>query len=165
MQIAHKKEAIKGFSVAIVNENGFVYSNGLGFTDIAETKPYTANTIQNIASISKSLIGVALLKEQELGKINLNDPINQYLPFDIVNPYFPEVPILVKHLAYHNSSINDLDEVYVKSYVMTKDKHDDNEGVYDYFNKPKSKISLQQYIQNSLTPNGKWYSKHSFLNV
>jgi len=67
-------------------------------------------------------------------------------------------------LAYHISSITDLDEIYAKSYVLAKDKHDENEGVYDYFNKPKTNISLHDFMQNSLTENGKWYKKNTFLN-
>lgn len=164
LQSAYQKDAIKGFSVSIVNKNGLVYDKGLGFMDIAQDKPYTSNTVQNIASISKTLIGISLLKAQELGKLNINDPINKYLPFKIINPRHPEVPILVKHLAYHTSSINDLDEVYAKSYVLTKEKHDKNEGVYDYFNKPETNIPLRDFIQNSLTENGKWYQRNTFLN-
>lgn len=130
---------------------------------INEHHPYDSNTTQNIASISKTLIGISLLKAQELGKLNLNDPINQYLDINIINPNHPEIPILIKHLAYHTSSINDLDEVYAKSYILTKNQHNDNEGVYDYFNKPNTNISLKDYIKNSLTENGKWYHTNSFL--
>lgn len=165
LYLAYQKDAIKGFSVCIVNEKGLMYDKGFGFTDIEQNKPYTSGTIQNIASISKTLIGISLLKAQELGKLDLNDPINNYLPFKIINPNHPEVPILVKHLAYHTSSITDLDEVYAKSYVLTKDTHDDNEGIYDYFNRSETNIPLRDFIQNSLTENGKWYRKDTFTNL
>ncbi|MEA9412673.1 serine hydrolase domain-containing protein [Flavobacterium sp. PL02] len=165
LNLAYKKGAIIGFSVSLVNEKGLIYDKGFGFTDIEQKKAYTSNTIQNIASISKTLIGISLFKAQELGKLNLNDPINKYLPFKIVNPNHPEIPILIKHLAYHTSSITDLDEVYAKSYILTKDKHDENEGVYDYFNKPENNIPLSDFMRNSLTENGKWYSKNTFLNA
>ena len=165
LQLAYEKDAIIGFSVSVVNEKGLIYDKGFGFTDIEQNKAFTSNTTQNIASISKTLIGISLLKAQELGKLNINDHINKYLPFKIINPNHPETPILIKHLAYHTSSIIDLDEVYAKSYVLTKNKHADNEGVYDYFNKPETNISLLSFIQNSLTPNGKWYTKNTFTNA
>lgn len=164
LELAYQKDAIKGFSVSVVNDKGLIYDKGFGFADIEQNNAYTSNTTQNIASISKTLIGISLLKAQELGKLNLNDPINKYLPFKIINPNYPEVPILIEHLAYHTSSIIDLDEVYAKSYVLTKGKHDENEGVYSYFNKPETNIELREFIQNSLTENGKWYQKNSFLN-
>ncbi|MBO3097405.1 serine hydrolase domain-containing protein [Gelidibacter pelagius] len=165
LELAYDKDAIMGFSVSVVNEKGLIYDKGFGFTDIDQNKAYTSSTTQNIASISKTLIGISLLKAQELGKLNINDPINKYLPFKIINPNHPETPILIKHLAYHTSSIIDLDEIYAKSYVLTKNEHADNEGVFDYFNKPETNISLLSFIQNSLTQNGKWYTKNTFSNT
>lgn len=165
LQLAYDKDAIIGFSVSVVDENGLIYDKGFGFTDIEQNKPYTSSTTQNIASISKTLIGISLLKAQELGKLNINDPINKYLPFKIVNPNYPENPILIKHLSYHTSSIIDLDEIYAKSYILKKSEHAENEGVFDYFNKPETKISLLEFIQNSLTENGKWYSKGIFSDT
>lgn len=165
LELAYDKDAIIGFSVSVVNEKGLIYDKGFGFTDIDQNKAYTSSTTQNIASISKTLIGISLLKAQELGKLNINDPINKYLPFKIINPNHPETPILIKHLAYHTSSIIDLDEIYAKSYVLIKNEHADNEGVFDYFNKPETNISLLSFIQNSLRPNGKWYTKNTFSNT
>lgn len=165
LKLDYQKRLIMGFSVAVVNEKGLVYEKGFGYTDIEQKKAYTSSTVQNIASISKTLIGISLLKAQELGKLNINDPINKYLPFKISNPNYPDTPILIKHLAYHTSSITDLDEVYAKSYVLTKNEHDDNEGVYDYFNKPETHIPLLNFIHNSLIPNGKWYKKDTFSNT
>lgn len=165
LQLDYQKDAIIGFSVAVINEKGLVYDKGFGYTDIEQKKAYTSHTVQNIASISKTLIGISLLKAQELGKLNLNDPINKYLPFKIINPNYPDTPILIKHLAYHTSSITDLDDVYAKSYVLTKSEHAGNEGVYDYFNKPETHISLLNFIQNSLTQKGKWYKKETFSNT
>lgn len=165
LKLAYEKGAIIGFSVSVVNEKGLIYDKGFGFTNIEQNKTYTSKTVQNIASISKTLIGVSLLKAQELEKLNINDPINKYLPFKIFNPNHPEIPILIKDLAYHTSSINDVDEIYTKSYILTKNKHDENEGVYDYFNKSENNIPLLNFIQNSLTENGKWYSKKTFSNA
>jgi len=165
LQSAFEKNAIIGFSVSVVDDKGLIYENGFGYTDIELSKKYTPNTTQNIASISKTLIGISLLKAQEQGKLNLNEPINKYLPFEIINPNYPKKPILIKHLAYHTSSIIDVDEVYSKSYVLKKSKHNENEGVYDWFNKPETKISLIAFIENSLTVNGKWYSKETFANT
>jgi len=165
LNLAYEKGAIMGFSVAVVNEKGLLYDKGFGFTDIEKDTPYTSATIQNIASISKTLIGISLLKAQELGKLNLDDPINNYLPFKIVNPHHPGTPILIKHLAYHTSSIVDLDEVYARSYVLTRNEHAANEGVFDYFNKPETNIPVTGFIQNSLSREGKWYARNTFSNA
>lgn len=98
-----------GFGVAIVNRQGALHQHGFGFADAQAHKPYSIHTIQNIASVSKTLVGLALLKAQELGRLNLADSVNKYLPFRVVNPAFPKVPITLRHLATHTSSIRDND--------------------------------------------------------
>lgn len=153
--------AIAGFSVGVVSDKGILYEHGFGVKDL-DNKKYTSQTIQNIGSISKTLIAISLMKAVELGKLNLNDPINLYLPYKIINPYHPEIPILVKHLAYHTSTLQDLDEVYGKSYVLKKEKSAENEFVPDYFNPKTSKISILEFMQNSLISTGKWYSQKTF---
>lgn len=165
LELSYKQGAIAGFSVSVVDQEGLIYNKGFGFTDIEQKKAFTSSTTQNIASISKTLIGISLLKAQEMGKLNLKDPINKYLPLEIINPHYPNNPILIEHLAYHTSSIIDLDEIYSKSYVLKKSEHNDNEGVYDWFNKPKTKTSLLEFIKNTLIENGKWYTKEIFSNT
>ncbi len=65
------KGHINGFSVAVVNANETLYTHGFGSADIEQQKEYTENSIQTIASISKTSIGIALLKAQEMGSQTL----------------------------------------------------------------------------------------------
>lgn len=60
----HTLGHINGFSVSIVSSDSILYTQGFGYSDIVQKKPYTANTIQNIASISKTMIGISLVKAQ-----------------------------------------------------------------------------------------------------
>ena len=89
-----------GFAVAIVNKDSIVYAKGFGYANLEAKTPYTINTIQPIASISKTLLGVALMKAQEMGKLNLNDNINDYLPFKIYNPNFKSNDALKEAMGY-----------------------------------------------------------------
>ena len=91
-----KQTDFNGFAVALANDQEVLYKNGFGIANFDPLQPYTANTIQNIASVSKTLIGLAILKAQELNKLKLDDPINKYLPFKVVHPDFPEIPILIR---------------------------------------------------------------------
>ncbi|WP_299057240.1 serine hydrolase [uncultured Polaribacter sp.] len=88
-------DSIKGFSFAIVNENGLVYKNGLGFSDLYTTKIYSAKTIQQITSISKNLIGISLIKTEELSYLSFKDPINIFLPLRITNPKYKNKEIFI----------------------------------------------------------------------
>jgi CubicO group peptidase (beta-lactamase class C family) len=63
-------------------------------------------------------VGIALLKAQELGKLNLDDPIQKYLPFKVVNPNFSQIPITIRHLATHTSSILDNEFYLSKNYFL-----------------------------------------------
>ena len=163
----YKEGQFNGFSVAIVNEQGTLYENGIGYANVAGKQKYTANTIQNIASISKTFIGIALLKAQEMGKLKLDDPISKYLPFEIANPYYPEIPITIRQLATHTSSIVDNEFYEQKDYHLKPGQDLKNvklifDGI-EMFNQPDSIIPLKDFLQNMLTKNGKWYRKNAFL--
>jgi len=162
-----KQGLINGYGVAIVNQNGTIYQNGFGYADVKNKKKYTHQTIQNIASISKTLLGIALCKAQELGKLDLDDSVNKYLPFSVTNPYYPDESITIRHLAKHTSTIYDTDFYDEKSYVL-KDKRDSSttkpglgsEG----FNHPDSIMPMSTFLRNFLSKKGAWYLKEGFLN-
>lgn len=162
----HEQGFINGFSVAIVNDSAVLYTKGFGQADISGQKTYSKNTVQNIASISKTFIGVSLLKAQELGKLNLDDPINNYLSYEVKNPHYPEVPITIRHLATHTSSILDTD-YYEMSYVM-KDPIETIDttvvSIPDFFNGPETRIPLVEFLEKILSDKGAWYQKEGFLN-
>lgn len=149
-----------GFSVSVVNDQTTLYQKGFGFADVEEKKAYTVNTIQNIVSVSKTLVGIALLKAQELGKLNLDDPIQRYLPFKIVNPQFQQIPITIRQLATHTSSILD-NEFYLSKNYFLKPKQNltglklnfDDEQV---FNPSDSTITMAVFLENVLSEHGKW---------
>ena len=154
-----------GFGVAIVSGKGVLYQHGFGFADVQARKAYGLHTAQSIASVSKTLVGLALLKAQELGLLTLDDPINQYLPFPVVNPAFPDVPITLRHLATHTSSIRDNDFYLSKNYYLTPGQ--DVKGPIPFedmqtFIPTDSAVTLPVFLQNVLTPQGKWYQPKGY---
>lgn len=163
----YKQGLINGYGVAIVNQNGTIYQNGFGYADVKNKKKYTDNTIQNIASISKTLLGIALLKAQELGKLNLHDSVNKYLPFRVFKPHYPKEVITIRQLATHTSTIYDTDFYDEKSYVL-KDKRDSSimkPGLgSEEFNHPDSMMTMSNFLQNFLSKKGSWYLEEGFLN-
>lgn len=164
----YKQAQFNGFSVAIVNDKGTLYTKGIGYANVETKKNYTENTIQNIGSISKTLVGIVLLKAQELGKLKLDDPINQYLPFKVENPFFPETQITIRNLTTHTSTITD-NEFYLKRNYILKPNQDlnkvklflDDEQVINPYD---SILSMKTYLQNVLSKQGTWYKKEDFLN-
>ncbi len=163
----YKQKQFNGFSVAIVNEKGVVYQQGIGYANVVKKKKYTANTIQNIGSISKTLIGIALLKAQELGKLKLDDDINTYLPFKIQNPFAPNAKITLLNLATHTSTIADNEYYLKRNYILKPHQNLKNKrvnfGDEQIFNKYDSILPMKDFLQNVLTTNGKWFTKQSFI--
>ena len=150
-----------GFSVAIVNADGTLYEDGFGFADKKANKKYTENTLQNIGSISKTFIGVALLKAQELGKLTLDDPINDYLPFKVVHPKFKNTPITIRQLASHTSGIKDPAEYEGKGYIL-KDAENGAAKVNANFREPNKMMPHGDYLKAILSTDGQWYKKKTF---
>jgi len=163
---ASKNVVFNGFAVSIVNDKGTLYQRGFGFADIENQKKYTDSTIQNIGSISKTFVGLALLKAQELGKLKLDDPINKYLPFKVVNPNFPSTDITLRHLATHTSSITDNDFYLTKNYFLKENQ--DLKGLNlvfeetQVFNPKDSVVSMEIFLKNLLVEKGKWNTKETY---
>ena len=160
----YAREYINGFSVAIVNQDGILYEKGFGYSNIKTNKRYTNNTVQNIASISKTFIGIALLKAQELGKLNLDDPINKHLPFEVSNPYFPNEQITIRQLATHTSSIKDPSRYEKNGYIL-KEAENKEAKVNSNFRLPDEKMALNIFLKNILSKEEKWYKKNNFLKT
>jgi len=151
-----------GFSVALVNEDGIQYVRGFGSADLTAQKTYEINTIQNIASISKTFIGIALLRAQELGLLDLDEPVNTYLPFEVIHPHHPDFPLTIRHLVTHTSGITDPDEYDEKGYIL-RNAENGEDAVYADFLPPSQMLSLEEFQYNILSKDGQWYRKKTFL--
>jgi len=90
-----------GISVAVAVNGEIVYSEGVGYAELDNMVPATGSTVHNIGSVSKVLATVAVMQLVEQGKVNLDDPIQKYVP------YFPEKKwkVTVRHILTHTSGI------------------------------------------------------------
>ena len=76
---------VPGIGISIIIDGDILLSRGFGYADIENQVPFTDSTIMNIASISKTFIGVSMMHAVEKGLLNLDDDVNKYLSFKIVN--------------------------------------------------------------------------------
>ncbi|MEM6737916.1 MAG: serine hydrolase domain-containing protein [Bacteroidota bacterium] len=161
----HKQGHINGFSVAIVDQNEVLYQEGIGYSNLTSKESYTENTLQNIGSVSKTFIGIALLKAQEMGKLSLDDPINRHLPFQVYNPDYPKEEITLRHLATHTSTILDTDYYDEKSYILKDviEVPDSIMAISETFNLPSSAMPLHSFLEKLLSEKGEWYEEEGFL--
>lgn len=111
-----------GFSVSVFDADSVYFQGGFGYANIENKVPYTEKTLQYTASLCKTMIGFCLLKAEELGFLKLSHPINDYLPFEVLNPHHPDIEITLQHLATHTSSLDYNEEVVESLYVEEAEK-------------------------------------------
>lgn len=142
------KAGIVGMSAALIINKKIEWIKGYGYANKDQKTPFTPNTIMNIASITKTFTGVCLMKAVEQNKVSLDEDINSYLPFKVINPNFPNEKITLRHLATHTSGLADRHPFY---------------GDSTYFYDGKTPEPLGAFLKNYFTPSGKHYSKDNFL--
>lgn len=69
-----------GIVVGVSVDGKEVWSEGLGYADVENRVPCKPETVMRIASISKSLTMVAIAKLWEAGKLDLDIPVQHYVP-------------------------------------------------------------------------------------
>lgn len=168
-----KRSLIPGFSVSIVNDKKVLYTKGIGWANINDSVAFTPLTINWVASVSKTFVALSIMKLVEQNKLNLDDSINSILPYRISNPYYPDLPITVRHLITHTSTI--IDDAFVPYYIGEADicivndsKKYDSLPAYllpnlEYYRMGK-KISLDEHIRKYTQPKARWYTDSTFLH-
>lgn len=142
------ESGIVGIGAAIIVDNEVVWTKGYGYADKDNKIPFTPTTIMNVGSISKTFTGVALMRAIEQKKLSLDEDINKYLPFKVVNPYFPNEKITLRHLATHTSGITDRAPIYDRAYHYGGDPIE----------------TLEAFLKNYFIPGSTSYAKENFLN-
>lgn len=73
---------IPGLSIAVINDGEVVYHQTFGFANLEKHLPVTDKTIFEGASMSKSVFAFFVMKFVEEGKLDLDKPLFEYLPYD-----------------------------------------------------------------------------------
>lgn len=74
------KWSVPGAVLAIADGNRLIYVRGLGWADREAAEPVRPTSRFRLASISKTMTGMTLLKLAEEGKVNLDAPFMNYIP-------------------------------------------------------------------------------------
>jgi CubicO group peptidase (beta-lactamase class C family) len=111
-----QNKTIVGVSALVYEKGEEVYFGAFGQADRENDKPMARDTIVQIFSMTKPIVGVALMKLYERGKFQLDDPLANYLPeYANVRVYAgqdadghvklepPKRPILVRDILRHTA--------------------------------------------------------------
>jgi serine beta-lactamase-like protein LACTB len=89
-----------GLSALVMLGGNTVLAENLGYADLEHRVPVTPDTRFGVASITKAFTGLSLLKLHEAGKVDLDAPIQRYVPAFPVKPGGVITPrLLAAHLA------------------------------------------------------------------
>jgi len=78
-----------------------------GFADIAAGRKVTADDPVRIASISKLVTAIGVMRLVERHKLDLDADVSDLLGYRLRNPAFPDTPITLRLLLSHRSSLTD----------------------------------------------------------
>jgi CubicO group peptidase (beta-lactamase class C family) len=78
-----------------------------GIADKATARQVTADDPVRMASISKLVVAMGVMKMVEAGQLDLDADVSVQLGWRLRNPAFPDVPINLRMLLSHQSSLTD----------------------------------------------------------
>lgn len=90
-----------------------------GFADNAAARAATADDPVRIASISKLVTALGVLRMIDAGQLDLDRDVSDYLGWRLRNPHFPDAPITLRLLLSHQASLSDGGELYIIPLDMT----------------------------------------------
>ncbi len=151
-----EEHTLAGAVTLVANKDKILDVGAIGYSDIAAKKPMKVDDLFWIASMSKPMTATALMMLVDEGKVNVEDPVEKYLPEfrgqmliaeqdkDHVLLKHPSHPIKVHEVLSHTSGLpfssrieNQIDtrplREAVVSYAMTPLKTDPGTH-YDYSN-------------------------------
>lgn len=97
-------QQLPAFSIALVDGDSIVWARGFGYQDPDKKIPATAHTIYRVGSVSKLFTDVAIMQMVESGKVDLDAPVERYVPdFHPTNPFGK--PITLRELMSHRAGL------------------------------------------------------------
>lgn len=146
---------LTAFQTMIIQQGEVIHYDSHGFADVAEGKPLQDNSIFRIASITKCIVAVGIMKLYDQGYFKLEDPIGQYIP-EYKNPmvYQPDgslrpasKPIRIIDVLRHTTGIG-------KFYPLLREQYNElkTNPSYDL----KTEIMRMSKIPLAADPGTQW---------
>lgn len=98
---------LASLSVLAVSAGQPVYQAQFGLRSMAARLPANAATLYRIASVSKLMTTIGVMRLVERGQLDLDADVARYLGFSLRNPHFPARAISLRALMTHTSSLRD----------------------------------------------------------
>lgn len=140
-----------GVAILVVQNGKPLFEKGYGLARLRDKTPLTPQTTFELASLSKTFTGTAVLRLCDQGKLALTDDVRKYLPE--LPPY---LPLRLSDLLHHTSG---LPEYFAFKNVASKNpKFADND---DYL--PQFALQLKEFPQRFVPGQKFEYANSNYL--
>ena len=90
--------------IAMIRNGRVVAVHSYGYA-ISGVRAVDDDTKYRVASITKAVLAMVVMQQYEMGNIDLDRDISEYWDMPVRNPYHPDIPITIRQLLTHTSSL------------------------------------------------------------
>lgn len=95
------------YAWAVFDRDGIVRSGAAGLADRRAARELTIDDPVRIASISKLVVALGVMRMVEAGQLDLDRDVSDWLGWRLRNPAFPDRAVTLRQLLSHTSSLTD----------------------------------------------------------
>lgn len=100
------EDRLVSVSMAVVLDRDIVFCQAFGHADLKQQRLATPKTIYPMGSITKVFTATMLARLWEQGIVNLEDPVQEYVPeYQPHSPFVGTLPTTLRQLATHTSGL------------------------------------------------------------
>lgn len=136
---------IPGVATIALKDGEVLWNQCYGYAILEDSVPVADSTLFYMASISKTVVAVALMQLWEHGALDLDDDVGMLLGFPVRNPYYPDSVISIRMCMTHISSINDNFDILGPLNIVGD-----------------SPIPLGEFLGEYLVPGGIYYDANNY---
>ncbi len=145
-----KRENGPAIAAVIVKDGQVAWQGFYGNKTLGVPELPDENTAFILASVSKTVVAIAVMQLVEKGLLDLDEDVNNHIPFSLRNPNFPATPITARMLLTHTSSLS--------WPTNTEDPNFNNTF------EPQNAPGIYPWIRDYLTPGNPNYQPNSWQN-
>ncbi|TDO98648.1 serine hydrolase domain-containing protein [Marinomonas balearica] len=121
MSEARRQNDIASITTLLVDKSTVLFSDSQGYANVRQGLKANLDTPYRIGSITKVFTAIALMQMVDEGKVDLDAPLNRYLPeFNIHTPYGQE-SITIRRILSHQSGLPSEIDIGFKRYAALDD--------------------------------------------
>jgi CubicO group peptidase (beta-lactamase class C family) len=136
---------IPGLSACIILGDSVVWNNNYGYMNLADSITVHDSTLFSVVSVGKAITAACIMQLWDQQVLGLDQNINDFMPFQIINPNNNADSISPRMLMCHSSSIKA--EYNLWGPVTIGDPEE----------------SLESFLENYLCSGGAYYSPSNYL--